>query len=108
MVRFLRAMTRKEREAYREAGIDPLTTLRAMTSNAAQLIGVYPAKGTVRVGSDADLIAVRSDPLRDLDALRGPVMVMKGVASRVLVTRSKTRMRPPFSRMNRRVSSPGA
>ena len=65
-------------QAYREAGIDPLTTLRAMTSNAAQLIGVYPAKGTVRVGSDADLIAVRSDPLRDLDALRGPVMVMKG------------------------------
>lgn len=65
-------------QAYREAGIDPLTTLRAMTSNAAQLIGVYPAKGTVRVGSDADLIAVRGDPLRDLDALRGPAMVMKG------------------------------
>jgi imidazolonepropionase-like amidohydrolase len=49
-----------------------------MTSNAAQLIGVFPAKGTVRVGSDADLVAVRGDPLRDIDALRRPVMVMKG------------------------------
>jgi|694.fasta_scaffold16870_6 imidazolonepropionase-like amidohydrolase len=65
-------------QAYADAGIDPLTTLRAMTSNAAQLIGVFPAKGTVRVGSDADLVAVRGDPLRDIDALRRPVMVMKG------------------------------
>ena len=64
-------------QAYRDADVGNLKTLQAITSNAAQLIGVFPQRGAVRIGSRADLVAVSANPLEHIDALRAPVMVMK-------------------------------
>jgi dihydropyrimidinase len=51
-------------EGYHQRGI-PLTTISKLTAtNPARIFGVYPRKGAIRVGSDADLTLV------DLDAAR--------------------------------------
>lgn len=43
--------------------------LAALTAtNAAKLLGLYPKKGTIRVGSDADLLIIREGPERTIRA----------------------------------------
>ena len=61
----------------RELGMDPMTVIRKMTSEAARIQGVDRDTGTVTVGKYADVIAVRGDPLRHIDVLREPKVVIK-------------------------------
>ncbi len=60
----------------RELGMNPMAVIRAMTSEAAKVQGVDDT-GTVTVGQYADVIAVRGDPLRHIDVLREPKVVIK-------------------------------
>lgn len=51
-------------------GVSPVDALAAATSRAADACGVGRRKGRVRVGADADFLAVAGDPRLDLAALR--------------------------------------
>jgi imidazolonepropionase-like amidohydrolase len=57
-------------------GAGPARALRAVTSEAAEVCGLTD-RGTIAPGRLADLIAVRGNPLEDVRALAGPVLVMK-------------------------------
>ena len=62
---------------WRLAGIPPQDILRAMTSDAAQLLRVEKARGRVAEGLAADLVAMPSNPLDDIESLRKIDFVMK-------------------------------
>ena len=61
----------------RELGMNPMTVIRKMTSDAAQVMGVERETGTIGEGKFADVIAVRGDALRHIDVLREPKIVIK-------------------------------
>jgi imidazolonepropionase-like amidohydrolase len=61
----------------RELGIDPMTVIRAMTLDAARVMGADRESGSITEGKVADVIAVRGDPLRHIDVLRDPRIVIK-------------------------------
>ena len=52
-----------------EIGMTPAQALRAVTSVAAGAIGLTGRKGRVVAGADADLLAVRGNPLQDIGAI---------------------------------------
>jgi imidazolonepropionase-like amidohydrolase len=62
---------------WREAGVPPADILKAMTVNAAELLRVDKARGSLREGLSADLVAMPADPLRDIENLRKIDFVMK-------------------------------
>jgi imidazolonepropionase-like amidohydrolase len=62
----------------REAGMPALDILRAITSNAAEMLGWQDRIGAVEPGKFADLIAVTADPIADIGALEQVRFVMKG------------------------------
>jgi imidazolonepropionase-like amidohydrolase len=59
-------------------GMTPATAIVAATTNAAELLGVAKDVGALRPGMAADLIAVPSDPLKDITVLKTVQFVMKG------------------------------
>jgi imidazolonepropionase-like amidohydrolase len=59
-------------------GQDPMEAIISATSRAAESLHLQDRIGTVAPGYEADLIAVDGDPLKDMDALRRVVFVMKG------------------------------
>jgi imidazolonepropionase-like amidohydrolase len=61
----------------RQAGVPAVDVLRAITINAAEMLGWADRIGTVEPGKFADLIAVAGDPLSDIGALTKVVFVMK-------------------------------
>ncbi len=61
----------------RELGLDPMTVLRAMTLDAARVMGAERESGSITEGKLADVIAVRGDPLRHINVLRDPRIVIK-------------------------------
>jgi len=67
-------------------GLSPLDAIRSATINAAQCLGEERDLGSIAPGRFADMIAVRGDPLADVELLRKVEGVMK--AGR-LVTRSR-------------------
>jgi imidazolonepropionase-like amidohydrolase len=56
---------------------DPMEAIRRATSFPAEVMGVDADYGTVEPGKYADVIVVRGDPLRHIDVLRDPVVVVK-------------------------------
>ena len=64
-------------DSFVEAGVPPREILRAMTSNAARLLGVEKERGAVRAGLAADLIATADDPLQRIETLKAVTFVMK-------------------------------
>ncbi len=60
-----------------DAGMSPLDVLRAVTVNAAEMLGWSDRIGTIEPGKLADLIAVPGDPLADIHALEHVRFVMK-------------------------------
>ena len=59
-------------------GLSPYEALQAATINAATLLGLNDKVGTLEVGKQADLIAVKDDPRTQIETLRSVVLVMKG------------------------------
>ena len=64
-------------DTWAAAGIPPTDILRAMTTNAARLLGVADQRGGIRPGMAADLIGTRENPLDDIQALKHVSFVMK-------------------------------
>jgi imidazolonepropionase-like amidohydrolase len=62
---------------WRTAGVPPGDILRAMTSNAAELLRINKVRGSVTAGLSADLIAMPANPLDDIENLRKIDFVMK-------------------------------
>jgi imidazolonepropionase-like amidohydrolase len=60
-----------------EAGIAPREILKAMTVNAARLLGVETVRGNIKIGLAADIIAVPDDPLEKINTLKKVSFVMK-------------------------------
>jgi len=61
-----------------ELGMTPMQAIQSATSRAAELLGMEGRIGVVRAGADADLVAVRGDPLTDVARLADVAFVMKG------------------------------
>jgi len=61
----------------RVLGMDPMDVLRSMTSEAARVMGADREAGSIVAGKYADIIAVGGDPLRHMDVLRDPKLVLK-------------------------------
>ncbi len=59
------------------AGVPPAEILKAMTTNAAELLGIADQRGALKAGQAADIIATPADPLADIQALRKVNFVMK-------------------------------
>jgi len=64
-------------DSFVEAGVPPREILRAMTSNAARLLGVEKERGAIAAGLAADLIATADDPLERIETLKAVTFVMK-------------------------------
>ena len=58
--------------------MEPIDALLSGTQVAAQALGLHPHVGSLQPGAAADLIAVREDPLCDLDTLQRVEFVMQG------------------------------
>ena len=55
----------------------PLGILRAVTTNAAEMLGWQDRVGAVEPGTFADLVAVAGDPIADITELERVRLVMK-------------------------------
>jgi imidazolonepropionase-like amidohydrolase len=70
-------------DSFVEAGVPAPDILRAMTSNAAKLLGVEKVRGALKPGMAADIIAVSGNPLTDINLLKKVSFVMRnGVVRR--------------------------
>lgn len=67
--------------ALHELGIPQIDIIRAVTVNAADLIGWQDRVGSIEPGKFADIIAVKGDPLQDITELERVQFVMKGGAA---------------------------
>jgi imidazolonepropionase-like amidohydrolase len=63
-----------------EFGMSPLQAIQSATVNAADLLGQIEKLGSIAPGKFADMIAVGSDPLKDVTVLEQVTFVMKGGA----------------------------
>ena len=61
-----------------ELGLTPMQAIQTATTRAAELLGQTEKLGSVAPGKLADLIAVASDPLKDVTVLEKVSFVMKG------------------------------
>ena len=64
-------------QSWAEAGVPPADTLRAMTVNAARLLGVDKERGFLKPGYAADIIATPENPAENIQTLRKVSFVMK-------------------------------
>jgi len=64
-------------DSWVEAGVPARDILRAMTINAARLLGVDKQRGAIRPGMAADIVAAPDNPLDDIQAVRHVTFVMK-------------------------------
>ncbi|HEY3948180.1 amidohydrolase family protein [Phenylobacterium sp.] len=62
----------------RDVGMPPADILRAVTTNAAAMLGWQDKVGAVEPGKFADLVAVAGDPMADVGQLEHVRFVMKG------------------------------
>jgi imidazolonepropionase-like amidohydrolase len=62
---------------WRAAEVSPENILRAMTSNAAELLRVSKERGAIATGQYADIVAMPGNPVQDVEALRKINFVMK-------------------------------
>jgi imidazolonepropionase-like amidohydrolase len=60
-----------------EGGMPAMEAIRCATLNAAELLGVTETLGTIEKGKLADIVAVRGNPLQDINAMEQVHFVMK-------------------------------
>ena len=60
-----------------DAGMPTLDTIRAITTNAAEMLGWQDRIGAIEPGKFADLVAVAGDPVADIHELQRVQFVMK-------------------------------
>jgi imidazolonepropionase-like amidohydrolase len=60
-----------------QLGLTPTQALQAGTTNAAELMGWSDRIGSIRPGMFADMVAVKGDPLRNIELLKNVQFVMK-------------------------------
>ena len=61
-----------------QAGMQPVDVIRAITTNAAEMLGWSDRIGSIEPGKFADLVAVAGDPVADITELERVQFVMKG------------------------------
>jgi imidazolonepropionase-like amidohydrolase len=61
----------------RAAGMSPLDVIRAITVNAAEMLGWQDRIGSIEPGKFADLVAVAGDPIADITEIERVRFVMK-------------------------------
>jgi imidazolonepropionase-like amidohydrolase len=61
----------------RDGGQDPMAAIVSATSLAAASMNMQKTIGTIAPGLEADIIAIDGNPLRDINAVRRVVFVMK-------------------------------
>jgi imidazolonepropionase-like amidohydrolase len=61
----------------RQAGMPALDVIRAITTNAAAMLGRSDRIGAIEPGKFADLVAVAGDPVADITELQRVRFVMK-------------------------------
>ncbi|MCT4564893.1 MAG: beta-aspartyl-peptidase [Maledivibacter sp.] len=66
-----KAMVKKE-------GLDISTALKVITSNVAKLLEIYPVKGCIKVGSDADIVLMDEELNINMVIAKGKKMMEKG------------------------------
>ena len=66
----------REMELLVDAGMTPLEVITAATRNGAEFFGIEDRLGTVEAGKTADLILVKADPSKHINAMRDPTHVM--------------------------------
>jgi imidazolonepropionase-like amidohydrolase len=64
-------------DSFVEAGVPNKDILRALTINAARLLGVEKQRGALALGMYADIIAVPENPLDNIQTLKQVSFVMK-------------------------------
>jgi imidazolonepropionase-like amidohydrolase len=69
--------TMSQIEPFIAADIPARSILQAMTSNAAQLLGVEKVRGSIKPGQFADIIATPENPLDNISTLKQVNFVMK-------------------------------
>ena len=79
---FIPGMTRGEiaidfLQSWKAAEIPAPEILKIMTVNGYKVCDIYDKRGPIKTGLPADLIAVRGNPLQEIDALRDVRFVMK-------------------------------
>jgi imidazolonepropionase-like amidohydrolase len=62
----------------REAGMTPMQIIVAATKNASHVCNLEDKIGTLEKGKTADILIVKGNPLRDIEALLNPRMVIHG------------------------------
>ncbi|MDM5225030.1 amidohydrolase family protein [Cytobacillus sp. NJ13] len=60
-----------------EAGMSEMEVIKASTNVAAECLGIEDQRGSISPGKFADLLITDSNPLLDLNSLRGDKLVMK-------------------------------
>lgn len=65
-------------DRVRDCGVDPMAALVSANSLAAEAMGLGDQIGSIAPGRQADIIALDGDPLKDINAVRRVVFVMKG------------------------------
>jgi len=63
---------------FTPAGMPALDVIRAVTTNAAEMLGWQGRIGAIEAGKFADLVAVAGDPIADITELERVRFVMKG------------------------------
>jgi imidazolonepropionase-like amidohydrolase len=63
--------------ALQHVGMPALDIIRAVTTNAAEMLGWQDRVGAVEAGKFADLVAVAGDPIADITELERVQFVMK-------------------------------
>jgi imidazolonepropionase-like amidohydrolase len=64
-------------KSWKASGIPAKEILKIMTINGYKVSEIYDKRGPIKPGFPADIIAVKGNPLEDIDALRTVVFVMK-------------------------------
>jgi imidazolonepropionase-like amidohydrolase len=63
--------------SWKAAGIPPAYILQTMTINAAELLGIEKSRGLLAPLFYADIIALKNNPLEDIEAIKTVDFVMK-------------------------------